>query len=577
MDTITISDLAKKLNIKASEIIVKLLSWGTVATINQIIDSDTVSLVTNEYNCETKIVSLYDETVIDELKDKEEDLKDRPPIVTVMGHVDHGKTKLLDSIREADVAGTESGGITQHIGAYEIATAKGKVVFLDTPGHEAFTAMRARGAKITDIVVLVVAADDGVMPQTIEAINHAKEASVPIVVAINKIDSPNANSDRVRQQLADYDLIPEEWGGKFIMVEVSALKKMNLEKLIEAILLEAELLELKANPNRPAGGTIVESKIDIGRGPVATVLVQAGTLKVGDSFVSGVYSGRVRALFNYKGQIVDKATPSCPVEVLGLDGVPKAGDPFNVVDDDKIARQYSQKRQELHRVEKAKLVKKVTLDDLSRQINSGEIKELKIILKGDVQGSIEALKDAFVKLSNSEIGVKVIHSSTGAINENDIMLASASNAIIIGFHVRPNNKALLLAQREHVEIIRHSIIYDAINSIKRAMEGLLDPELKEEITGQAEVRELFRVPKVGVIAGCYVSYGKILKSNKVRIIRDSIEVYEGDILALKRFKDDVTEVKEQFECGISIKNFNDFKVGDVIEGFFIKETSKTIS
>ncbi len=536
METITVSELAKKLNIKAGDIITKLIAMGVMATINQVIDSDTATLLASEYKCNTKIVSLYDETVIEEIVDKKEDLLYRPPIVTVMGHVDHGKTKLLDSIRTTDVAGGEAGGITQHIGAYLIHTENANIIFLDTPGHEAFTAMRARGARVTDIVVLVVAADDGVMPQTIEAINHAKEAEVPIVVAINKIDSPKANAERVRQQLAKYDLTAEDWGGKTIMVELSALKKTNIDKLLEGILLEAELLELSANPNRGAIGNIIESKIDIGRGPVATVLIQTGTLKVGDPFVSGVYSGKVRAMFDDHGLPLDVALPSTPVEVLGLDGVPEAGDPFNVMDSEKSAKQIAQKRQELQRVNKAKNVKKVTLDDLSRQIQEGEIQDLKIILKGDVQDSIEALKDAFHKLSNDEVSVKVIHSSTGAVNENDVMLASASNAIIVGFHVHPNSKASLLAHREHVEIRKHSIIYDAINSIKSAMEGMLAPDLQEELMGQAEIRELFKVPKIGVIAGCYVTSGKIQKSNRVRLIRDGIEIFEGELSSLRRFK-----------------------------------------
>ncbi len=576
METITVSDLAKKLNIKAGDIITKLIAMGVMATINQVIDSDTATLVASEYKCDIKIVSLYDETVIEEVIDKKEDLLHRPPIVTVMGHVDHGKTKLLDSIRETDVVGGEAGGITQHIGAYLIHAKDAPIIFLDTPGHEAFTAMRARGARVTDIVVLVVAADDGVMPQTIEAINHAKEAEVPIVVAINKVDSPKANTERVKQQLAEYDLTAEDWGGKTIMAEVSALKKTNIDKLLEGILLEAELLELSANPNRVAIGNIIESKIDIGRGPVATVLIQTGTLKIGDPFVSGIYSGKVRALFDDHGRSIEMALPSTPVEVLGLDGVPEAGDPFNVMDSEKSAKQIAQKRQELQRVNKARNVKKVTLDDLSRQIQEGEIQDLKIILKGDVQGSIEALKDAFHKLSNNEISVKVIHSSTGAVNENDVMLASASKAIIVGFHVHPNSKASLLAHREHVEIRKHSIIYDAINSIKSAMEGMLSPELQEEVMGQAEIRELFKVPKVGVIAGCYVTSGKIQKNNRVRLIRDGIEIFEGELLSLRRFKEDANEVKESFECGISIKNYQDLKVGDVIEGFLIKEIARTL-
>lgn len=576
METITVSELAKKLNIKAGEIITKLISMGVMATINQVIDSETATIVANEYHSETKIVSLYDETVIEDIKDNKEDLVPRPPIVTVMGHVDHGKTKLLDAIRESDVAGQEMGGITQHIGAYQIRKNDQTIVFLDTPGHEAFTAMRARGAKVTDIVILVVAANDGVMPQTIEAYNHAKEANVPIVVAINKIDSLDANPDRVKQQLADLGLLAEEWGGKTMMIEVSALKKMNLDKLLEAVLLEAELLELKANPSRKAIGTIIESKVDIGRGAVATVLINNGTLKVGDPFVSGIYSGKVRALFSDRGAIVDSAPPSTPVEVLGLDGVPQAGDPFNVLSDEKIAKQYAQKRQELQRVNKAKDVKKITLDDISRQIRDGEIKDFKIVLKGDVQGSIEAIKDSFEKLSNNEVSVKVIHSSTGAINESDVMLASASNAIIVGFHVHPNSKALQLAMREHVEIRKHAIIYDAIDSIKNAIQGLLAPELREEITGQAQVRELFKIPKVGTIAGCYVTSGKLSRQNKIRVIRDGNEVFDGEMASLKRFKEDTGEVKETFECGISIVNFQDLKVDDVIEGYLIREIAKVL-
>lgn len=578
MESIKLSDLAKKLNVKANELIAKLMKMGVMATINEILDSETAVLLCTEYGCEAKIVSLYEETLIEQNDDSKEDLESRSPVVTVMGHVDHGKTLLLDAIRMSDLVGKESGGITQHIGAYRVHWKnQHSIVFLDTPGHEAFSSMRARGVKVTDLVVLVVAADDGVMPQTIEAYHHAKEADVPILVAINKMDSPKANVERVKNQLAELGLVPEEWGGKTIVTEVSALKRWKLDELIEAILLESEILELKTNPNRMASGTIIESRVDIGRGAVATLLVQKGTLRVGNYFVAGVYAGKVRALLNEWGEALELASPSTPVEVLGLDGVPKAGDPFNVVPDERTARQIAQKRQELNKVNQVKERKPMTLEDFAKQIQEKEIQELKIVLKGDVQGSIEALAHALEGMGSEEIFVRVIHSSTGAINENDVMLASASKALILGFHVHPSRKSSLLAQRESVQIIRHSIIYDALNHVKGLMEGMLSPELLEEVTGQAEVREIFRLHKLGVVAGSYVSSGKILRNSRVRIIRDGVEVYEGDVESLRRFKDNVDEVKESLECGIVLQKFRDLKQGDIIEGFLVKEIAKTLN
>ena len=579
MESIKLSELAKKLNVKSNELIAKLMKMGVMATINEILDSETAVLLCTEYGCEAKIVSLYEETLIEETSEgSEEDMELRSPVVTVMGHVDHGKTLLLDAIRMSDLVGKESGGITQHIGAYRVNwKEKHPIVFLDTPGHEAFSSMRARGAKVTDIVVLVVAADDGVMPQTKEAYHHAREADVPILVAINKIDSPKANVERVKNQLSELGLVSEEWGGKTIVVEVSALKRWNLDELIESILLESEILELKTNPKRKASGTIIESRVDIGRGPVATLLVQSGTLRVGNYFVAGVYSGKVRALLNEWGKSFELALPSTPVEVLGLDGVPKAGDPFNVVSDERTARQIAQKRQELNRLSQVKERKQVTLEDLSKQIQEKEIQELKIVLKGDVQGSVEALAHALEGLGNEEVSVRVIHRSTGAINENDVMLASASKALILGFHVHPSRKSSLVAQRESVQIIRHSIIYDALNHVKALLEGMLSPNLLEEVTGQAEVREIFRLHKLGVVAGSYVSSGRIVRNSRVRVIRDGVEVHEGDIESLRRFKDNVEEVKESLECGIVLQKFRDLKEGDIIEGFLVKEVAKTLS
>lgn len=578
-ETILVADLAKKMNIKSNVLIAKFLGMGELVTINQVIDAETAQLIADEFNCKVNIISLYEETVIEEETDKKENLISRPPIVTIMGHVDHGKTKLLDAIRSTNVVDSEFGGITQHIGAYKIRTDNGQdIVFLDTPGHEAFTSMRMRGAKVTDIVILVVAADDGVMPQTVEAINHAKSAKVPIIVAINKMDSPGASPDRVKQQLADYDLLADTWGGDIFMIEISALKHLNIEQLLETILFVSEDLDLKADPSKLAVGTVIESKIDPGRGPVATVIIQTGTLKISSHFVAGIYKGKVRAMFDDKGKTIKEADPSTPVEVLGIDGVPEAGDPFHEVKDDKTAKQYSIKRQEYKRHEAAKRFTKVTLDTLFGAIEDGYVKELNLIVRGDVQGSVEALKDYFKKLSeiNKEVRVVVIHSGTGGINESDVLLASASNSIIIGFNVRANIKAAELANREKVEIRKYNIIYNVVEDIKAAMEGLLTPEKTENVTGQLEIREVFKISRIGAIAGCYVTNGYIKRNAKVRLIRNDIVIYTGNISSLKRFKDDVSQVKEGFECGLTIEKFNDIKVSDVVEAFEIKEVARKL-
>ena len=576
MDVITVAELAKKLNLKASDVITKLIGMGQMVTINQQIDADTATILADEYGCKVNIVSLYDQTIVEGEKGDDADIVERPPVVTVMGHVDHGKTKLLDAIRSANVAATEFGGITQHIGAYKVEINGRSIVFLDTPGHEAFTQMRARGAHLTDIVVLVVAANDGVMPQTIEAINHAKEAKVPIIVAINKIDLYEANPDRVKQQLSEYGLIPEEWGGDTIYCPISALKKEGIDNLLENILIEADMLELKANPNCRAEGKVIESKVDQGRGMVSTVLIQRGTLKVGDAFVAGVYAGKVRAMFNDRGKRIESAGPSTPVEILGFEGLPNAGDPFQVTESEKYARQVGEKRQELERIGAAKNVKKVTLENLYTSIQEGEIMELKVIIKGDVQGSVEALKNTLEKLSTSEIRLHTIHASVGAIVENDVNLASASDAIIIGFNVRPTAKAALLAEQEKVEIKRYNVIYHAQEDIKAAMEGMLAPELREEQIGTVEVRDTFKVPKVGTIAGAYVTDGSVKRNSICRVYRDDVEIFNGKISSLKRFKDDAKEVEKGFECGIGLENFNDIQVGDIIEVYEIKEIARKL-
>lgn len=567
METISVSDLAKKMNLKASEIIAKLMSMGMMVTITQSIDSDTAAIVASEYHCDVHLVSLYDETVIESDKAKDEE-KTRPPIVTVMGHVDHGKTKTLDAIRNTNVAMGEAGGITQHIGAYQVHTPKGDITFLDTPGHEAFTMMRARGAQITDIVVLVVAADDGVMPQTKEAINHARDANVPIIVAVNKIDKPDANPDRVRTQLSELGLTPEDWGGDTQYVNICALKRQGIDELLDAILLQAEVLELKAQWNVRAEGKILESRTDQGRGVVSTVVVQKGTLHTGDPYVAGIYSGRVRAMFDDHGNRVEEAFPSMPVEVLGMEAMPNAGDPFQVTDSEKSARLVSAKRQELKRFEAAKAVKKVTLDNLFQTIDAGEVQELKVIIKADVQGSAEALKQSLEKLSTAEIRLNVIHSSAGAINESDVTLATAdSNAIIIGFNVRPTPKAKALAEQEKVDIRKYNVIYKCVEEITQAMEGMLKPDTKEVAVGTLEVRNTFRVPKVGVIAGCYVTDGVVKRNCYVNVVREGIVKHTGKISSLKHFKDDVKEMAQGFECGVGIEDWQDIVTGDTLEVF----------
>ena len=577
METVSVSDLAKKMNLKASEIIAKLMSMGMMVSITQSIDSDTATLVASEYNCDVKVVSLYEETVIATEEDSEDAMAPRPPVVTIMGHVDHGKTKTLDAIRSTNVVATEFGGITQHIGAYMVETPKGRITFLDTPGHEAFTMMRARGAKVTDIVILVVAADDGVMPQTVEAINHAKDADVPIVVAVNKIDKPEANPDRVMTQLSDMGLMPEEWGGQTQFVKISALKKEGLDELLDAVLLQAEILELKANRKCRAEGKVIESRIDHGRGVVATIIVERGILRTGDPYVAGVYSGRVRAIFNDRGQKIEEATPSMPVEILGLEAMPNAGDPFQVTETEREARAVSLKRQELKRFEDAKNIKKVTLDNLYDTIDEGEVMELKVIVKADLQGSAEALKESLEKLSTRDIRLVVIHSSAGAINESDVMLAAAdSNAIIIGFNVRPTPKAKVLAEQEKVDIRKYNIIYKAVEEITLAMEGMLKPDVKEEVIGMLEVRDTFKVPKVGLIAGSYVTQGLIKRTSSVNVIRDGIVIYTGKVSSLKHFKDDAKEIKSGFECGVGIDQWQDIKVGDQFEVFEYVEVARKL-
>ncbi|SHJ29502.1 translation initiation factor IF-2 [Lutispora thermophila] len=567
--TITVKDFSEKTGKTVAEIIKKLLLLGVVATINQELDFDTAALIADEFGIkiERAIDKDDEELLLNDVEDKEEDLKPRPPVVTIMGHVDHGKTSLLDAIRQTNVIATEAGGITQHIGAYMVNVEGRKIAFLDTPGHEAFTAMRARGAKVTDIAVLVVAADDGVMPQTIEAINHAKAANVTIIVAINKIDKAGANPDRVKQELTEHGLLPEDWGGDTICVPVSAKKKIGIENLLEMILLVAEMQELKANPNRKAKGTVIEAKLDKNRGPVATVLIQNGTLNAGDFFVVGNTHGKVRTMTDEKGKNLKKAGPSTPVEITGLAEVPDAGDILIVVDDEKVAKQISDKRKEKYRQEHLQSGQKISLDDLFSQIQSGKVKELNLIVKADVQGSVEAVKQSLEKLSNDEVKIKAIHGGVGAITETDVTFASASNAIIIGFNVRPQASAMTLAEKEKVDIRLYRVIYDAIEDIQSAMKGMLEPEYKEVVLGHAEVRAIFKASSIGTIAGSYVTDGKVNRNNDVRVIRDGVVIYEGKISSLKRFKDDVKEVNTGFECGISLEKFNDIKEGDIIECF----------
>ena len=578
---LTVQQLAESLGKPATEVIMKLMKMGTMASLNQEVSFEVASQVASEYGFTLEVGGQEEnseeeiEALMEIEEDREEDLKPRPPVVTVMGHVDHGKTSLLDAIRSTHV-NSEAGGITQHIGASEVSINGQKIVFLDTPGHEAFTAMRARGAQVTDIAILVVAADDGIMPQTIEAINHAKAAGVPLIVAINKIDKPSANPDKVKQELSEQGLLVEDWGGDVIAVPVSARQKTGIDTLLEMILLVAEMEELKANPDKRAVGTVVEAELDKGRGPVATVLVQGGTLKVGDPIVCGLASGKVRAMINSKGKRVKTAGPSTAVEILGLSEVPQGGDQFVAVPSDKVARNIAEKRQQIAREEMLKANQRMSLDQFFDQMNEGQVKDLNVIIKADVQGSVQAVKQSFEKLSNDEVGVRVIHGGVGAINESDVTLAAASNAIIIGFNVRPVPSAESLAEKESVDVRSYTIIYKAIEDIQAAMSGMLDPEYRDEDTGKAEIREVYKISGVGTVSGCYVTSGKIYRNGKVRIVRDGIIIHEGEIQALKRFKDDVKEVNNGYECGMSFVNYNDIKVGDIVEAYITKEIERKL-
>lgn len=575
---VSANELAKMMAVPVTNIISACMSLGLFVSINQRLDAETITVVAEEFGFAVEFVSADVQEAIQDKEDSSEDLKPRAPIVTVMGHVDHGKTSLLDYVRKANVIAGEAGGITQHIGAYEVTLESGKkIAFLDTPGHEAFTAMRARGAKVTDVAIIVISADDSVMPQTTEAINHAAAANVPIVFAINKIDKPGANPERIREQLSKMNYLVEDWGGKYQCQEISAKQGKNIDLLLEKVLLEAEMLDLKANPDRMAKGAVIESSLDKGRGYVATILVQTGTLKVGDVMLAGCYSGRIKAMFNERGGRLQEAGPSTPVLILGLNGAPQAGDQFNVMEDEREARDIANKRLQLQREQGIRTHKHITLDEIGRRLAIGNFKELNVIVKGDVDGSIEALSDSLLKLSNPEIQVNVIHKSVGAITESDVLLATASEAIIIGFQVRPTLNARKIAEKEEIEIRLYSIIYDAINEIKAAMEGMLAPEFEEKIVCNIEVRETFKIPKVGTIAGCMVLDGKMSRNTAVRVIREGIVVYAGKLASLKRFKDDVKEVSAGFECGLNIENFNDIKIGDIIEGYEQVAVKRTLA
>lgn len=574
---ISANDLASLMDVTVNDVISACMSLGMFVSINQRLDAETITVIADEFGFEVDFTEAKEETDIVEEEDDENTLGDRAPIVTIMGHVDHGKTSLLDYIRDAKVTEGEAGGITQHIGAYDVMTESGKrVAFLDTPGHEAFTAMRARGAKITDVAIIVVAADDSVMPQTKEAINHAQVAGVPIVIAINKIDKPNANPDKIKEDLSNINILVEDWGGKYQCQGVSAKTGEGIDELLDKVLLEAELLELKANADKPAVGSVVEASLDKGRGYVSTIMVQAGTLKVGDVLLAGPYFGKVKAMFDHRGKKMDVAGPSTPVQMLGLDGAPQAGDKFNVMSSDREAREIANKREQILREQSIRTKKHITLDEIGRRLAIGTFKELNVIVKGDVDGSVEALSDSLLKLSTEEVQVNILHKAVGQISESDVLLASASDAVIVGFQVRPSGGARKLAETEEIEIRLYSIIYDAINDVKDAMEGMLEPTSEEVITGNIEVRDVFKISKVGTVAGCYVTDGIVKRSNQVRLVRDGIVVYTGEIAQLKRFKDDVGEVKNGYECGLSIKNFNDIKVGDIIEGFEMKEVKRTL-
>ncbi len=575
---ITTAQLAALLGVPASEIIAKCLQLGLMVTINQRLDRDTITLIAADYGYEVEFQDVEEATELVDEPDPPESLRPRPPIVTIMGHVDHGKTTLLDYIRQSNIVAGEAGGITQHIGAYQVQLPDGRLItFLDTPGHEAFTAMRARGAQVTDIVVLVVAADDAVMPQTVEAINHARAANVPIIVAINKVDKPEANPDRIRQQLAEHGVLVEEWGGPHQCVEISALTGKNVDLLLEKILLEAELLNLRANPDRPARGTIIEAHLDRGKGPVATVIVQKGTLRPGDAFVAGAQWGRVRALYDERGNRVEAAPPATPVQVTGFDGIPEVGDQLIVVADERLAREIAQQRQQLRRQQQARQLRQITLGDISQRIQQGQAKELRLVLKADVMGSVEALVNALLRLSTEEVRVNIIHSGVGAISEADVMLAAASEAVIVGFQVEPTPAAQQLAAKEGVDIRLYRIIYECVEEIQRALEGLLSPELKEEILGHAEVRQVFQISRIGTVAGCYVTDGTIARNARVRILRDGLPIHTGTITSLKRFKEDVREVSAGYECGLMVSGFEDFRVGDVVEAFRFVEHKRTLS
>jgi len=577
-ETITVKELSEKIGKPAAEIIKKLFLLGIMATINQDIDFDTCELIASDYNItlEQQIAKSYEDVLADNAQeeDREDQLQPRPPVVTIMGHVDHGKTSLLDAFRHSNVTAGEAGGITQHIGAYTVMCKGRQITFIDTPGHEAFTSMRARGAQVTDIVILVVAADDGIMPQTIEAINHAKAANVPIVVAVNKIDKPGADPDRVTQQLTEYGLVSEDWGGDTIVVPVSAKKNINLDTLLEMVLLQADVLELRANPNRLARGTVIEAKLDKARGPLATVLVQNGTLKKGDTIIAGTAYGRIRAMIDDKGRTVNSAGPSTPVEILGFNEVPEAGDVMNVADADKLTRQVAEERKDKIKAAQIKAMQKVSLDELFNQMAEGDLKELNIIVKADVQGSAEAVKQSLEKLSNEEVRVRCIHAAVGAITESDVMFASASNAIVIGFNVRPDGAARATAEKEKVDVRTYRVIYNAIEDVEAAMKGMFKPVFKEVEMGRISVRNTFRISGVGTIAGAYVQDGKVTRSAQVRVVRDGVVVYDGKISSLKRFKDDVKEVASGYECGISFENFNDVHEGDVIEAYTMEQVER---
>ena len=575
---VTVAELATMMNVSPTEVISACMALGLFVSINQRLDAETINIVADEFGYSVEFVSVeIQEAIEDDEEDNDENMEPRPPIVTVMGHVDHGKTSLLDSIRKTNVIAGEAGGITQHIGAYNVKLPDGRAItFLDTPGHEAFTAMRARGAQVTDIAIIIIAADDNVMPQTVEAINHASAAGVPIVFAINKIDKPGANPDKIREELANMNYLVEEWGGKYQCQEIAAKKGLNIEELLEKVLLEAELLELKANPHKKATGSIIESSLDKGRGYVATVLVQSGTLKVGDVMLAGQYYGHVKAMFNERGEKLTQARPSEPALILGLNGAPQAGDKFNVMSNEKDARQLANKREQLQREQGLRTQKHITLDEIGRRIAIGNFQELNVIVKGDVDGSIEALSDSLIKLSTDEIQVNIIHKAVGQITEGDVLLAAASNAIIVGFQVRPSMGARKLAEKEQIDIRLYSIIYQAIEELKAAMEGMLSPDIKEEVIATVEVLETFKISKVGTIAGCIVREGKITRTAKVRVIRDGIVIYTGALGSLKRFKDDVKEVAKGFECGLNIENYNDVRVGDVIEAYQEVEVKKTL-